>query len=115
IIKVHSNKKNYGYLKTPYQSYIDTIVSWNKKLYGLAIDPETVVLSNGVHPGIIAALRVFSPPGSRVLLTTPVYDGFYSDLDFCQVKAEESLMKLVDGRYSIDFDDFERRISHDTK
>ena len=23
-------------------------------------------------------------------------------------------MKVVDGRYSIDFDDFERRISHDT-
>jgi cysteine-S-conjugate beta-lyase len=113
-IQERCKHENWGYLDTPVQSYIDAIVNWNKKRYGLQIDPETVVLSNGVHPGIIAALRAFSPPGSKVLLTTPVYDGFYSDLDFCQLKAEESPMKLVDGRYSIDFDDFERRISHDT-
>jgi len=105
--------ENWGYLDTP-PSYIDAIVKWNKKRYGLEINPETLVLTNGVHPGIIAALKAFSPPGSKVLLTTPVYDGFYSDLDFCHLKAEESPMKLADGRYSIDFDDFERRISHDT-
>ena len=105
--------ENWGYLDTP-PSYIDAIVTWNKRRYGLDINPETIVLSNGVHPGIIATLRAFSPPGSKVLLMTPVYDGFYSDLDFCHLKAEESLMKLANGRYSIDFDDLERRISHDT-
>ena len=105
--------ENWGYMDTP-RPYIDTIVDWNKKRYGLDINPDSVVLSNGVHPGIIAALKTFSPPGRKVLLTTPVYDGFYSDLDFCQLKAEESLMKQADGRYSIDFTDLERRISHDT-
>jgi cystathionine beta-lyase len=105
--------ENWGYLDTP-PSYVQSIVDWNKRRYGLTINPDTVVLSNGVHPGIIAALKTFSPPGSKVLLTTPVYNGFYSDLDFCHLKAEESLMKLVNGRYSIDFDDFERRVSHDT-
>jgi cystathionine beta-lyase len=49
-----------------------------------------------------------------VLLLTPVYSGFYSDLTFCNLKPEESPMKLADGRYSIDFEDLERRISHDT-
>lgn len=72
------------------------------------------MLTTGVHPGLIAALKTFSPPGSKVLLTTPVYSRFYGDLRFCQVKAEESPMKLVDGCYSIDFEDFERRISHET-
>ena len=37
-------------------------------------------ITTGVHPGIIAALRAFSPPGSKVLLTTPTYNGFYGDL-----------------------------------
>src|SRR5207245_3483635 len=105
--------ENWGYMDTP-RSYVDAIVDWNKRRYGLEINPDSVVLSNGVHPGIIAALKTFSTPGSKVLLMTPVYDGFYSDLDFCHVKAEESLMKQVDGRYSIDFTDLERRISHDT-
>jgi cystathionine beta-lyase len=105
--------ENWGYLDTP-RSYIDAIVNWNKRRYGVDINPDLLVLSNGVHPALIAALKTFSPPGSRVLLTTPVYDGFYGDLSFCQLKAEESLLKAVDGRFSIDFDDLERRISHET-
>ena len=105
--------ENWGYLKTP-AWYVESIVAWNKKRYGLEIDPETVVLSSGVHPALIAAIQTFSPPGSKVLLTTPSYNGFYSDLTFCKVTPEDSPMKHVNGRYSIDFDDLERRISHDT-
>jgi cysteine-S-conjugate beta-lyase len=106
--------ENWGYLDMPV-SFTQSIIAWNKRRYGIDINPDLLALSNGVHPGIIAALKAFSPPGSRVLLLTPAYDGFYSDLTFCQVKPEECLMRQgADGRYSIDFDDFERRISHDT-
>jgi cystathionine beta-lyase len=105
--------ENWGYLDMP-RSYTDAIVNWNKKRYGIDINPDLLVLTTGVHPGLIAALQTFSPPGSKVLLTTPTYNGFYSDLKFARVKPEDSPMKLVDGRYTIDFEDFERRISHDT-
>jgi cystathionine beta-lyase len=105
--------ENWGYLDAP-RSYTDAIVSWNKTRYNIDINPDRLVLTTGVHPGIIAALHTFSPPGSKVLLTTPTYNGFYSDLRYARVKPEDSPMKLVDGRYSIDFEDFERRISHDT-
>jgi cystathionine beta-lyase len=105
--------ENWGYLYMP-RSFTDTIVAWNKRRYGLEIDPKTVVISSGVHPALISALHTFSPPGSRVLLTTPTYNGFYSDLDWARVTRADSPMKVVDGHYSIDFDDFERRISHDT-
>ncbi|MBI3261658.1 MAG: aminotransferase class I/II-fold pyridoxal phosphate-dependent enzyme [Acidobacteria bacterium] len=105
--------ENWGYLDMP-RSFAEGIVSWNQRRYGIDINPDLLVITTGVHPGLIAALKTFSPPGSKVLLTTPTYNGFYGDLTFCHLKAEESPMKLVDGRYSIDFDDFERRISHDT-
>src|SRR4029450_7490130 len=90
------------------------VASWNKRRYGVDIDPDSLVLSTGVQPGLIAALRTFSPPGSKVLLTTPTYNGFYSDLRFTRTIAEESPLKVVNGRYAFDFEDFERRISHDT-
>lgn len=108
--------QNWGYLDMPgfTKGMIENVVNWNKKRYGVDINPELMVLTTGVHPGLIAALKTFSPPGSKVLLTTPTYNGFYSDIRFAQVKPEESPMKLVDGRYQIDFEDFERRISHDT-
>jgi cystathionine beta-lyase len=109
--------ENWGYLDMggpAVQSFTNSIVAWNKKRYGLTVNPESVVLTTGVHPGIIAALKTFCPPGSKVLLNTPTYNGFYGDLRFTNTKPEENLMKVVDGKFSIDFDDFERRISHDT-
>src|SRR5262245_19319334 len=105
--------ENWGYLDMP-KTFVEGIVAWNKKRYGLDVNPDSVIVTTGVHPGIIAALRTFCPPGSKVLLNTPTYNGFYGDLTASQTKPEENLMKEVDGRFQIDFDDFERRISHDT-
>jgi cysteine-S-conjugate beta-lyase len=115
-LKERLEHENWGYLDMT-QANKDVaagVVAWNKKRYGVDIDPSTLALATGVHPGLIAALQTFSPPGSRVLLITPTYNGFYSDLRFTRTIAEESPMKLVNGRYSIDFEDFERRIGHDT-
>jgi cystathionine beta-lyase len=109
--------ENWGYLDMggpAMKAFTDGIVSWNKRRYGVDINPDTLVITTGVHPGLIAALRAFSPPGSKVLLLTPTYNGFYGDLTATNTIAEESPLKLVNGRYSIDFEDLERRISHDT-
>ena len=108
--------ENWGYLDmntwTPRMQ--EAVVAFNKRRYGVTIDPKTVVLGNGVHPGLIAALKTFSPKGSKVLLQTPTYNGFYSDLTASDTKPEESPMKFVNGKFQMDFDDFERRISIDT-
>jgi cystathionine beta-lyase len=108
--------ENWGYLDmgkwTPKVN--EAVAEWNKRRYGVTIDPSTMVLSNGVHPALIAALKAFSPPGTKVLLQTPTYNGFYSDLRASRTVAEESPMKFVNGKFEMDFDDFERRISLDT-
>lgn len=100
--------ENWGYLRRPAR-YSEAVAEWNARRYGVEIDPDDLVWTTGVHPGLIAGLQTFAPPGSRVLLTTPVYSGFYSDLRFTRTVAEDSPMRLVDGRYEIDFEDFERR------
>jgi cysteine-S-conjugate beta-lyase len=108
--------ENWGYLDmgvwTP--KVTEAVAAWNKRRYGVTIDPASMQISAGVHPALIAALKAFSPPGSKVLLNTPTYNGFYSDLRESQTIAEESPMKFVNGRFEMDFDDFERRISIDT-
>jgi len=103
----------WGYMVMP-KAFPEGIVAWNKKRYGVDIDPQYLDITTGVHPGLIAALRAFSPPGSKVLLITPTYNGFYGDLRNTGTIAEESVMKVVNGRFTIDFDDFERRISRET-
>lgn len=105
--------ENWGYLEMP-DSFAESIISWNKRRYNVTIDPAKLVISSGVYPGIIAAMQTFCPPGSKVLLQTPTYNGFYGMLRFAKVLPEESPMRLVNGRYEFDFEDLERRISHDT-
>lgn len=105
--------ENYGYLTIP-DSYKESIVDWNRRRYGLAIDPDTIRHAPGVHPAIISTLRAFCPPGSKVILQTPGYTGFYTDIRVVGCVAEESPLRLVDGRYRMDFEDLERRIDHDT-
>jgi cystathionine beta-lyase len=105
--------ENWGYLDMP-KSFSEGIISWNKRRYGVDINPDNLAITTGVHPGLIAALKTFSPPGSKVILQTPTYNGFYGDLTATGTIAEESPLKLVNGRYSMDFEDLERRIGHDT-
>jgi len=101
--------ENWGYMHRP-GSYAEAVAEWNHRRYGVEIDPSTIVFTTGVHPGLIAALHTFSPPGTRVLLQTPTYSGFYTDVRFSRTIADDSPMLVdADGRYSIDWDDFERR------
>ena len=105
--------ENWGNLDMP-KEYTAAVVAWNKKRYNLDIDPESMVLTTGVHPGIIATLRAYAPPGSKVLLNTPTYNGFYGDLRATNTLPEDVPMRNDKGKFSIDFDEFERHISHDT-
>ncbi len=96
--------------------FVEGIVEWNRKRYGIEnIGPKLLGVSPGVIPGIIYALKAFAPEGSKVLMVTPAYVGFYAAIGFTRTVAEESLMKRVNGRYEIDWDDFERRMTPDVK
>lgn len=106
-------RDNGGYLTVP-DSHVESIVSWNKRRYGLTIAPNTVVHSAAVHPAIIATLRAFNPPGSRVLMPCPSYSGFYSDIRIVGCKPADVPFTLKDGRYAMDFDGLERAMAHDT-
>ncbi len=105
--------ENWGYLDMPH-SFLDAIITWNKRHYGIDIHPDRMLLSTGVHPSIVSALRAFSPPGSKVLLLTPTYDGFFGDIRAAGCVPEECPLKLVGGRYQLDLEALDRHISRDT-
>lgn len=105
--------ENWGYMHVP-PSFKASMVDWNRRRYDEEIDPDLLLTATGVLPGILSGLRAFAPPGSKVLLQTPVYSSFYSIVRKAHCVPEESPMKLVDGRYQIDFEDLDRRIDHDT-
>ena len=106
--------ENWGYLEMP-QSFIETIISWNKRHYGIEINPHQMLLSTGVHPSIVSALRAFSSAGSKVLVLTPTYDGFFGDISAAGCVREECPLRWADGRYHIDLAALDRQITNETK
>jgi cystathionine beta-lyase len=108
-LKARCEHENWGY-GIPAESYTEAIVAWNKNRHGVEVDPASVRLSSGVHPALIAALRAFAPPETKVLMTTPIYGGFYFDLRQTLTVTADSLGNLKNGRYSINWDDLESQM-----
>ena len=105
---------NWGYLSTT-EPLRDGIVKWNGERHGLDLDPDAITLSDGVYPGIIAALRSFVPTGNKVLLTSPCYSGFYSMARAARVETIDSQMLYLNGRYEIDWADLESKMTSDVR
>ncbi|MGZ3305182.1 MAG: MalY/PatB family protein [Asticcacaulis sp.] len=111
--------ENWGYMDMASPgpvAFKEGLINWNKKRYGItAMTMENMGITTGVHAGIMATLRAYAPPGSKVLMATPIYNGFYYDIMGSKLVANESLMHYANGRYEIDWDDLERRMTPDTK
>ncbi len=104
---------NWGYMSST-DSLRDAIVQWNGERHNLDLDPASVVVSDGVYPGIIAALRSFAPKGSKVLMLTPTYDGFPYHCRHTQVEQVQSEMIYNNGTYQVDWADLESKMTPDT-
>jgi len=108
------NHHNWGYLSTT-EPLRDAIVQWNGNRHGVDLDPDSITIAAGVYPGVIAALRSFVPAGEKVLLTTPAYSGFYSMTSAARVGTVDSPMVIKNGRYEIDWEDLESKMTSDVR
>ncbi len=105
--------ENWGYLADT-NSLAEAIVEWNKTRYGVDIDVDTITMCSGVHNGLISTLNAVSRPGTKTLMNTPTYNGFYTDLRLSRTLVNDSEMYVdEDGVYHIDWDDFEARMTPD--
>jgi cystathionine beta-lyase len=113
-LKERLEHENWGYLDMP-AAFMENVIAWNKRRYGVSFEASQAIVTMGVHPGLIATLKAFSPKGTKVLLQTPTYNGFYGDLTASWTDKEEVLLKHnADGTFAMDFDAFEKQISVDT-
>lgn len=91
------------------ERYGKAVQHWMKTRHDWDMDPKWIVQLNGVVQGLYAAVRAFSQPGDGVLIQTPVYYPFYRAINKNNRKIVDSPLKLVNGRYEIDFEDFEEK------
>lgn len=104
----------FGYSQ-PDKALFDAIQERLHRLYGWATDAHSLILIPGVVSGINVAVQAFSTPGEAVLVQPPVYFHFLRDpVQHGRVALGPPLTKSGEG-YEIDFDQFERAITDETR
>lgn len=90
-------------------NYYETVCHWLTRHYGINAVREDLHFIPGIVAGIAFALQSFTVPGDKVLVTTPVYPPFLNLPRDSGRELECSPLIRKDGRFTIDFDDFEQR------
>lgn len=98
----------YGY--TPVSERLKKAAAgWQKTRFGWDVDKDWVEFVPGVVSGIISAVRAFSNPGDNIVIQSPCYPPFSDLADHNGRHLLRNEMILKDGRYEIDFEDFETK------
>lgn len=98
----------FGYTHVP-EAYYDAVVSWFGRRHGWNITREMIIYTTSVVPAISATIKALAEPGDKVIIQTPVYNCFFSSIRNNGCEIFESPLIYENGRYSMDFDDLEKK------
>ena len=98
----------FGYSSVPH-AYYEAIQNWFRNRYNWNIQKDWIQYTTGVVPAISCVLKALTMPGDKVLVTTPVYNCFFSSIRNNGCEVLTSPLQQKHGKYVIDFDDFESK------
>lgn len=108
-VKAKAEEGIWGYTSRP-ASYYEAVCGWQKRRNGWEIDKSKISFSLGVVPTLSSIVEVFTEPGDKVLIQTPVYSEFYDVTEGWGREVVESPLVETDGNWSVDFEDFEEKV-----
>ncbi len=104
----------FGYTITT-ESVSQAINDWIRRRYAWEIDNDWILYSPGVVPSIKTAIEAFTEPDDQVLIQTPVYTPFFQMIERNSRKVSNSPLVLKNGRYEVDWIDFENKLQSGVK
>lgn len=102
----------YGYSEAK-DSYFEVLREWMERYHGYSVKKEWLVKTPGVVFALALAIRAFSEAGDGVMIQNPVYYPFREVIEDNDRKVVDNTLVLKDGRYIMDLEDFERRITQE--
>ena len=94
----------------PSNSYWQAVTEWLQKHYHIQTTKDSLHFIPGIVAGISYALLCLTQPGDKVLVTTPVYPPFLNLPKESGRTLVCSPLKITNGRFEIDFEDFEHKV-----
>ncbi|MBO4429035.1 MAG: aminotransferase class I/II-fold pyridoxal phosphate-dependent enzyme, partial [Clostridia bacterium] len=100
----------FGYNTLP-DAWYDAYISWWKRRHNFEFSKEDLIFCTGVITALSSVIRKLSTPAEKILIQTPVYNHFMTSIlnNGRNIITNELVYK--DGKYSIDFDDLERKLA----
>jgi cystathionine beta-lyase len=99
----------FGY-SAPDAAFFDAVKKWQKEEHDFEVDSKWIVTTPGVVFAISCAIKAFTDEGDSVLIQTPVYYPFKNMIVQNNRHLVTSSLFEKDGKWQIDFNDFEDKI-----
>ena len=110
-LKKASEEAFFGYTE-PGAADRKVVSDWYKRRHSFYPDPESIIFTPGTVFGLTTAILAFTAPGDAVMISQPVYYPFSEAVEMNDRKLiNHTLKKDEDGRYSYDFESFEKLIT----
>jgi cystathionine beta-lyase len=110
----------FGYTEVK-SDYYNAVIDWFDSRFGYSrsgyrVSANEIIKAPGVVFALVQAIRAYTQPDEAVMIQTPVYPPFYEIVRDNERTLVTNPLAYKDGKYFIDFEDFERKIiSHDVK
>jgi cystathionine beta-lyase len=94
--------------------YLSAVTGWMQRRHGWTVEPAWIALAPGVVPSLNMLVRTFTQPGDGVIVQPPVYHPFYMVIESNDARVVRNPLRLIDGRYQMDFDDLDAKAADPT-
>ena len=98
----------FGYSFEPHDLK-DNIINWLEYKHNWIVKKDNILHMHGVIPALNFSVQLFTNPGDKILIQTPVYPPFMSSVKNNNRNLLINELILKDNHYEIDFDDFEKK------
>ena len=95
-----------------FDSYFDALVAWYLNRYGWKINREHIEPNPSILSAIAILINQHANEGDGIIIQTPVFFEFRMVIRSNHRKVVKNPLKLMAGRYQIDFEDLERKASN---
>lgn len=91
-------------------SFYEALISWFERRHQWTIEKDSILVSPGIVPALSILVQAFTEPGDNVIIQSPVYHPFFHVVKQNGRNLIDNPLQLRNGKYEINFDDFEQKL-----
>lgn len=99
----------FGYTQVK-DDYFSVLQNWFRTRHDWKVERSDLIITPGVVFAIANAIRAFTKKGESILIQQPVYYPFANMIRQNERVLIDSPLRLIEGHYEIDFEDFEQKL-----